>query len=171
MANIRGRQAARFLIAAAIIGSLVGSAEARTLRQYKQRVMASSVSTAGLAAPLQSLISELRSRHGAGSVRVISGRAHRYVRPGLLSCHASGQAFDANMSAAALADVRGRRQFGLIFYSGSMNHVHVASCSREAGIRVNRATGSSRVATRRGTRKSSRSVVAAPQERDHQWGW
>jgi hypothetical protein len=96
---------------------------------------------AGLAPALAQLVRDLRVRHGAASVRVSDGRSHRYVKDAhghdlRLSCHASGEAFDGYLSRAALADVRARKAFGLITYSGAMHHVHVSSCAREAGVRA-----------------------------------
>jgi hypothetical protein len=92
---------------------------------------------AGIAPDLRALIAELQARHGPGSVRVISGRDGRAYRR---SCHPFGQAFDAHVSRAVLADLRSRR-FGLITYSGAMNHVHVSSCAREAGLRAHKRVG------------------------------
>lgn len=92
---------------------------------------------ASIAPELRSLIANLRQRYGADSVRVISGRDGRaYAR----SCHPLGQAFDAHVSRAVMADLRSRH-FGLITYSGGMHHVHVSSCAREAGLRAHKNVG------------------------------
>jgi hypothetical protein len=117
---------------------------------------------AGLAPDLRGLIADLQARHGADSVRVISGRDSRgYSR----SCHPSGQAFDAHVSRAAMADLRSRH-YGLITYSGGMHHVHVSSCSREAGLRAHKRMGGGAVYARymggRSGRAQSRRAARRP---------
>jgi hypothetical protein len=102
---------------------------------------AGSMREAFLAPPLIQLIAELRSAHGAQSVRVSAGRSFRYVRDGQgralrLSCHAAGEAFDGYLSGAALAAVRAKKFYGVITYAGAMQHVHVSSCARERGVRA-----------------------------------
>lgn len=92
---------------------------------------------ASISQELRSLIADLRSKHGADSVRVISGRDSRGYSK---SCHPLGQAFDAHVSRTAMADLRSRH-FGLITYSGGMHHVHVSSCAREAGLRAHKSVG------------------------------
>jgi hypothetical protein len=53
----------------------------------------------------------------------------------MASCHNGGHAFDAHLSAAARRYVMGRRDLGVITYSGRMGHVHVSDCARERGYR------------------------------------
>jgi hypothetical protein len=128
------------------------SPERRRVRHAKRWRSRGQVATAGrgggreasLVPELRALIADLRQLHGADSVRVISGRDRRaYTR----SCHPFGQAFDAHVSRAVMADLRGRR-FGLITYSGGMHHVHVSSCAREAGLRAHKRVGSSNILAR-----------------------
>lgn len=112
-------------------------ARVRHARRHAQHVRYPGGREAGLVPELRSLIADLQQRHGADSVRVISGRDSRGYRK---SCHPSGQAFDAHVSRAVMADLRSRG-FGLITYSGAMHHVHVSSCVREAGLRAHKQVG------------------------------
>jgi hypothetical protein len=115
----------------------VRAVRARHARSHGDQAQHHGGREASIAPELRSLIANLRQRYGADSVRVISGRDGRaYAR----SCHPLGQAFDAHVSRAVMADLRSRH-FGLITYSGGMHHVHVSSCAREAGLRAHKNVG------------------------------
>ena len=91
---------------------------------------------ASLSPKLRGVISHLRRAYGPSAVRNVGGRGGR---PGP-SCHPSGNAFDAHLSAAARRYVMGRRDLGVITYSGRMSHVHVSDCARERGDRGHKAS-------------------------------
>lgn len=91
---------------------------------------------AGLSTNLRSVIAMLRAKHGRGAVTGVGGRG---PRPNV-SCHPTGNAFDAHLSSAALRTVKARRDLGVITYSGSMRHVHVSDCARERGYRGHKST-------------------------------
>mgnify|MGYP001014975852 CR=1 FL=1 len=97
-------------------------------------VLTLSAPAAEAAGSLQGLLGEMRARYGASCCKVISA-----FRPGAKvfgtnypSCHATNQALDMHLSAAAKAHVL-RTRFGVIQYRSG--HWHVSSCSRELGIR------------------------------------
>ena len=99
-------------------------------------------STGGLSPRMAKVVADLRTKHGAASVRIIAGRSYRYVAGSRrLSCHASGEAIDAYLSPDARADVRRNRLLGVITYSGAMRHWHVSVCRREAGYRGHQVIG------------------------------
>src|SRR5574343_758356 len=81
-----------------------------------------------LSPKLRGVISLLRAQYGSGAVRNVGGARSGSVagRPGMASCHNGGHAFDAHLSAAARRYVAGRRDLGVITYSGRMSHVHVS---------------------------------------------
>lgn len=90
----------------------------------------------GLSPRMQRVVAKLRAKHGSASVQIVAGRSYRYVAgTRRLSCHASGEAVDVQLSLGALRDVRADRRLGVISYSGAMRHVHVSVCQREAGYR------------------------------------
>ena len=91
---------------------------------------------ASISPKLRGVISHLRRAYGPSAVRNVGGRGGR---PGP-SCHPSGNAFDAHLSAAARRYVMGRRDLGVITYSGRMSHVHVSDCARERGYRGHKAS-------------------------------
>lgn len=92
---------------------------------------------ASLSPTLKGVIATLRRQYGKAAVRNVGGARAGSVagRPGMPSCHNGGHAFDAHLSAAARRYVQGRRDLGVITYSGRMHHVHVSDCARERGYR------------------------------------
>jgi hypothetical protein len=91
---------------------------------------------ASLSPKLRGVIATIRAQYGNGAIRNIGGaRAGNVAGTRMPSCHNGGHAFDAHLSAAALAYVKSRRDLGVITYSGRMHHVHVSDCAREAGGR------------------------------------
>jgi hypothetical protein len=86
---------------------------------------------------LRGVIATIRAKYGRGAISGIGGARGGHVagRPGMASCHNGGHAFDAHLSGAARRYVAGRRDLGVITYSGRMSHVHVSDCARERGYR------------------------------------
>lgn len=107
--------------------------QARTIAGYKAR----SGGEASVSAKLRGVIATIRAKYGRGAISGIGGARGGDVagRPGMASCHNGGHAFDAHLSAAARRYVQGRRDLGVITYSGGMRHVHVSDCARERGYR------------------------------------
>ena len=104
----------------------------RTIQAY-----ARSGGEGSLSSNLRGVIGTIRAKYGRAAVRNIGGARSGSVagRPGMASCHNGGHAFDAHLSAAARRYVMGRRDLGVITYSGRMSHVHVSDCARERGYR------------------------------------
>lgn len=82
-----------------------------------------------LSPKLRGVIQDMRRKFGKDAVRGVGTR-----NAGGTSCHPRN-AFDAHLSAAARRYAQGRRDLGVITYSGSMGHVHVSDCPRERGYR------------------------------------
>lgn len=107
---------------------------------YKDRTVTAYARKAGgegsLSPKLRGVIALLRSQFGSSAVRNVGGaRAGNVAGTRMASCHNGGHAFDAHLSAAARRYVQGRKDLGVITYSGRMHHVHVSDCARERGYR------------------------------------
>lgn len=87
-----------------------------------------------LSPKLRGVIAQMRRQFGKGAVTGVGTR-----NAGGASCHPY-HAFDAHLSAAARRYVAGRRDLGVITYSGRMGHVHVSDCARERGYRGHKRT-------------------------------
>lgn len=130
---LRALLAALFLCAASPANAFSWSVyQDRTVQAY-----ARIGGEASLSPKLRGVIGTLRAKYGRGAVRNVGGARSGSVagRPGMASCHNGGHAFDAHLSAAARRYVIGRRDLGVITYSGRMSHVHVSDCARERGYR------------------------------------
>lgn len=101
------------------------AAQHGTIQGYAARGMGEGA----LSPKLRGVIAEIRRKFGRGAISGIGTR-----NAGGTSCHPRN-AFDAHLSAAARRYVQGRRDLGVITYSGSMSHVHVSDCARERGYR------------------------------------
>lgn len=124
----------RLIAAALVLASVASPAFAFSWSVYQDRTIQAYARVGGeksLSPKLRGVINHLRRAYGPSAVRNVGGRGGR---PNV-SCHPSGNAFDAHLSAAARRYVMGRRDLGVITYSGRMSHVHVSDCARERGYR------------------------------------
>lgn len=129
----------RLLAAALLFFSVATPAFAFSWSVYQGRTIqayARSGGEASLSPKLRGVIATIRSKYGKGAVTGIGGaRRGNVAGTRMPSCHNGGHAFDAHLSAAARRYVMGRRDLGVITYSGRMRHVHVSDCARERGGR------------------------------------
>lgn len=130
----------RALLLACALACVGSPAFAFSWSPYQDRTVQAYARKAGgegsLSPKLRGVIALLRAQFGSSAVRNVGGaRAGNVAGTRMASCHNGGHAFDAHLSAAARRYVQGRRDLGVITYSGRMSHVHVSDCPRERGYR------------------------------------